>query len=123
MLLRRALIAVVLPVAAALAAAAPQPRNLSGSWSFAVVTENGTGTPTVTLAQTGTQLAGTYESSRMGARTLSGSVKGDSVTFLLGGGQVPLTFLGVIESDSTLKGTVDFAGQGGATFTAKRIAK
>jgi hypothetical protein len=94
--------------------------DLTGRWSFSVVTENGTGTPTVVLKQEGTQLTGSYESARMGSRPIEGTVKGDSLRFALKGGEVELTFVGVAVDADHLKGSVDFAGQGGATFTAER---
>ena len=97
--------------------------DLTGTWAFSVVTANGTGTPTVTLKQDGAKLTGTYTSSRMGTRPLSGSVKGDSVSFVLEGGEVPLTFMGVVVDANAMKGIVDFAGEGGATFTASRNTK
>ena len=97
--------------------------DLTGTWAFSVVTANGTGTPTVTLKQDGAKLTGTYTSSRMGSRPLSGSVKGDSVSFVIEGGEVPLTFMGVVVDANAMKGIVDFAGEGGATFTASRNTK
>ncbi len=94
--------------------------NVTGKWTFSVVTENGTGTPAVTLKQTGETLTGTYESRMLGPRDLEGTVKGDSIRFVLKGGEVALAFMGVIDSPTTMRGLVDFAGQGGATFTAKK---
>ena len=98
-------------------------RDLTGTWDFSVVTENGTGTPTVTLKQEGTKLTGTYESSRMGVRAMTGTVTGDSIRLVLAPateGGVMLTFLGVVIGDDLLKGDVDFQGMGSATFTGAR---
>ena len=109
------------PAPAGTAAAAA--RDLSGTWDFAVVTENGTGTPTVVLKQEGTKVTGTYESGRMGVRALKGSIAGDSITFALEGGDSPVTlvFRGAIRSAGELTGVVEFAGMGGgATFTGTR---
>lgn len=97
--------------------------DLTGKWTFAVVTENGTGTPAVTLKQEGEMLTGTYESARMGSRPIAGSVKKDSIDFVLKGGEVELRFVGVIVDKDNIKGVVDFGGNGGATFTGKRDAK
>jgi hypothetical protein len=99
-------------------------QNLTGNWQFSVVTENGTGTPAVTLTQQGEKLTGTYESRMMGSRAFSGSVKGDSVTLTLeanGPDGVALVFKGRVVSADTLRGTVDFGGMGGATFTGVRV--
>jgi len=98
-------------------------RDLTGTWDFSVVTENGTGTPTVTLKQEGTKLTGTYESSRMGVRAMTGTITGDSIRLVLAPaaeGGVMLTFLGVVIGDDLLKGDVDFQGMGSATFTGAR---
>ena len=109
------------PAPAGTAAAAG--RDLSGTWDFAVVTENGTGTPTVVLKQEGSKVTGTYESGRMGVRALKGTIAGDSITFALEGGDSPVTlvFRGAIRAAGELTGVVEFAGMGGgATFTGTR---
>ncbi|BAH38090.1 MAG TPA: hypothetical protein DGD08_06580 [Gemmatimonas aurantiaca] len=95
--------------------------DLTGNWTFAVVTENGTGTPAVVMKQQGDSLSGTYESSRMGALAFKGSVKDKAFTFVVNtSGGTALTFRGTIVDDDHVKGDVDFAGQGGATFTGER---
>lgn len=94
--------------------------DVTGKWTFAVVTENGTGTPAVVLKQEGEKLTGTYESARMGLRPIEGTVTKDSINFALKGGEVELRFIGTVTDKDNMKGVVDFAGQGSATFTAKR---
>lgn len=95
--------------------------DLTGNWAFAVVTENGTGTPAVVLKQKGDSLSGTYESSRMGILQLAGTVKGNAFTFAVAtGGGTTLTFKGTIVDADHVKGDVDFAGQGSASFTGER---
>ena len=115
---------VALAFASTVALAAIVAVDLSGTWSFSVVTENGTGTPTVTLKQEGAKLTGTYSSTMMGLRALEGSVKGDSLQFVLSNGgnaDAPtLTFIGAAVDKDNLKGIVDFGGMGSATFTAVR---
>lgn len=121
---RAAAVAVAaLALSASIAAAAVAYHDLTGTWAFEVVTDNGTGTPTVKLKQDGLVLTGTYESRMMGTRALKGSVKGDSIMFNLapgGDSQIVLTFAGVIVDADHLKGNVDFAGMGGAAFTGTR---
>jgi hypothetical protein len=98
--------------------------DLTGNWTFSVVTDNGTGTPAVTLKQVGERLTGTYESRMMGVRAFNGTVKGDSVTLTLdpnGPDGVALVFKGVVVSADSLRGLVDFGGMGGATFTGVRV--
>jgi hypothetical protein len=104
----------------AVAAAAQRAIDLTGRWAFAVVTENGTGTPAVTFKQDGETLTGTYVSGRMGERALAGTVRKDTVSFVLKGGEVELRFTGRIVNADSLSGTLDMGGMGEATFTAKR---
>ena len=113
-------IAVALALFATAGVAQRIAHDLTGKWAFSVVTENGTGTPTVTLKQRGDSLTGTYSSSRMGERPIVGVVRKDSVDFVLKGGDVELRFVGAIIDDNNLKGVLDMAGNGQATFTAKR---
>ena len=94
--------------------------DLTGKWTFSVVTENGTGTPAVVLKQDGESLTGTYESTRMGTRFIAGFVKKDSIDFVLKGGEAELHFMGRVVDKDNVKGVVDFGGQGGATFTGTR---
>jgi hypothetical protein len=103
------LLAVVTASATSLSAATAWVHDLTGSWTFSVVTENGTGTPAVTMKQVGEQLTGTYESRMLGPRAFAGTVKGDSVHFT-----------GVVVSADSVRGLVDFGGMGGATFTGSR---
>lgn len=114
---------IALVLTASVAAATVALHDLTGTWAFEVVTENGTGTPTVKLKQDGLAITGTYESRMMGVRALKGSVKGDSIKFDLAPGgeaQVVLSFAGVIVNADRLEGTVDFGGMGGATFNGTR---
>ena len=121
---RTAAIAVAaLALTASAAFAAVALHDVTGTCALEVVTENGTGTPTLKLKQEGTTLTGTYESRMMGVRALKGTVKGDSLMFDLatsGESTVVLSFLGVIVDADHIKGAVDFAGQGGATFSGTR---
>jgi hypothetical protein len=95
--------------------------DLTGTWAFSVVTENGTGTPTVVISQKGDSLTGSYESARMGQVAFKGFVKDNAFTFDVNtSGGATLTFKGVIVDADHVKGDVDFGGQGGATFTGER---
>lgn len=119
--LRSAFVAVALSVSAPVVVAQQLATNLTGIWNFQVVTENGTGTPTVTIKQTGDSLSGTYESARMGALPFKGTVKDKSFTFAVNtSGGATLTFTGTVVDNDTIKGEVDFGGQGGATFSGAR---
>ena len=114
---------IALAFASSIAIAAVLLHDLTGTWDFEVITENGTGTPTVRLMQKGDKLTGTYESRMMGVRTIAGAVKGDSITFVLGtSGEstVVMTYAGKIVDADHLEGTVDFGGMGGAMFKGTR---
>lgn len=115
---------VLFAVSAGVASAHRLVHDLTGNWSFSVVTENGTGTPAVTLKQEGDKLTGTYQSNMMGTREFNGSLKGDSVKLTLaanGPDGIALEFAGVVVDANNLAGVVDFGGMGGADFTGKRV--
>jgi hypothetical protein len=120
----RSLAIALLALVSTTAVAATLAHDVTGKWTFRVVTPNGTGTPTVTFKQEGEKLTGTYVSNAMGSRTLEGSVKGDSLSFVLSmpqaGEGIVLTYSARIVTADSLNGAVDFAGQGGAEFTAVR---
>ncbi len=121
---RRLIAAVVVLAALATTATAAVLHDLTGRWMLAVVTDNGTGYPTLELKQEGDKVTGTYTSNAMGNRTISGTVRGDTLSFTLsasGAGEgVVLTYTARIIGTDSLNGTVDFAGMGGASFTGKR---
>jgi plastocyanin len=98
--------------------------DLTGKWAFDVQTDAGTGTPTVTLKQDGEKLTGHYSSATLGEADLTGTVKGQNVTFTfdadLQGTAVRVTYVAKIESNSSMKGTIDIGGQATGTFTGKR---
>ena len=114
----------VLVSAPTMNAQAPAKVDLTGKWLFTVQTDNGTGTPTVTLKQQGDSLSGHYSSQLLGERELSGTVKDNRITFKfateLQGTSLTVTYSGTIESKDALKGSVDLGGYAGGTFTAKR---
>lgn len=123
--IRRATTAfVAIAATATIAIAAVVAHDLTGKWDFEVVTENGTGTPTVTFKQEGEKLSGTYSSRMLGERTFTGSVKGDSLRFVLSNTASPdaitMTFVGVVVDKDNVKGEVDFGGMGGAKFSGMR---
>ena len=119
-ILSAAVITAVITAVTATASAQHVLADVTGKWTFAVVTENGTGTPAVVLKQEGEKLTGTYESARMGLRPIEGTVTKDSINFALKGGEVELRFIGTVTDKDNMKGVVDLAGQGSATFTARR---
>jgi hypothetical protein len=98
--------------------------DLTGKWTFSVTTDNGTGTPTVTLAQKGDTLTGTYSSQVFGEQALKGTVADGKINFTFTaaaqGQSLTVSYKGSVEADGTLKGSVDLGGFGSGTFTAAR---
>ncbi len=111
-------------VVTSLVVVATQEVNVTGTWIFDVITEDGGGgTPTVTLKQEGDQLTGHYSSDNLGEADLSGTVKAREITFSfevnLQGFELEVTYAGTVEGDDAISGTMssDFFG---GTFTGKR---
>ena len=98
--------------------------DLTGKWAFDVTTSAGSGTPTVTLKQSGEALTGHYSSTNLGEADLNGTVKGQDITFkfvgTVQGMSVNVSYAGTIESNDAMKGTLDIGGLAQGTFTAKR---
>ena len=111
-----------LAVSGAYAQAKP---NITGAWLFEVTTDAGTGTPTVTFKQDGEKLTGHYSSATLGEADLTGTVKGNDVSFTftadLGGQAAPVEYKCTIESATAMKGTLSIAGGlANGTFTGKK---
>jgi hypothetical protein len=97
--------------------------DVTGKWTFNVETSAGGGTPNITLKQDGEKLTGHY-SGQLGEADLTGSIKGPDFTFVFTvdfqGNALQCTYKGSAESKDALKGTLNIAGLGDGTFTAKR---
>jgi hypothetical protein len=108
----------------AVSAAAQQKLNITGKWVFEVQTDAGTGTPTVTFKQDGDKITGHYSSMTLGEADLTGTLKGQALTFNfnadLQGQAVPVTYTATVDSNTTMKGTIDIGGQATGTFTGKK---
>jgi len=105
-------------------AAAQQKLNITGKWVFEVQTDAGTGTPTVTFKQDGEKITGHYSSMTLGEADLTGTLKGQALTFNfnadLQGQAVPVTYTATVDSNTTMKGTIDIGGAATGTFTGKK---
>jgi hypothetical protein len=97
--------------------------NISGVWSFAVETSQGSGSPTFTFKQEGETLTGTYKG-QFGEAPLTGTVKGSDISFKIKvnaqGQEFEITYTGKIESAASMKGTAKLGELGEATWTAKK---
>jgi len=118
-----ALALVALPVSAR--AQAEKKTDITGKWLFTVTSDVGTGTPTVTFKQTGDSLSGHYSSQTFGEVDFKGGTfKDQKVVFKINvsadGNAFTVTYSGTMDGADAMKGTVDFAGMAGGTFTGKR---
>ncbi len=97
--------------------------NISGAWSFAVETSQGSGNPTFTFKQEGEMLTGTYKGT-FGEAPLKGTVKGSDISFTIKvnvqGQDMEVVYTGKIESATAMKGTAKLGELGDATWTAKK---
>jgi hypothetical protein len=113
----RTLVAVCLIPLAALAA------DVTGKWTFNVVLDAGSGSPTFVFKQTGEKLTGTYNGT-LGSAELTGTVKGDAIEFSfeasVGDQKGKVVYTGKIEAADKMKGDVDYAGLGKGTWTGKK---
>jgi hypothetical protein len=117
-------LSVSLPAAAvARALTQEKPADVAGNWAITVETQAGGGTPTLTLKQDGETLTGTYSSQVFGEQKVSGTVKGNAITFgftaAVEGNTIKVTYTGTVESTS-MKGKVTLGELGEGTFTAKK---
>jgi hypothetical protein len=106
------------------AQAADKKIDVSGKWLFSVTSELGTGTPTVTMKQSGDSLSGHYSSATFGEVDFKGTFKDRKIVFSLNasaqGTQLTVTYSGQMDGENAMKGSVDFGGAGTGTFTARR---
>jgi hypothetical protein len=113
----RALLLSLLTAAMALAA------DVTGSWSFAVETDVGSGTPAFTFKQSGEKITGNYRG-QLGEAPLAGTVQGNKITFSFEisptGDKLTVVYTGTVEGDKAMKGSIDFGGQAKGTFTGTK---
>ncbi len=93
--------------------------DISGKWTFEVVLDAGSGSPTFEFTQSGETLTGTYHG-QFGEAKVTGTVKGDKVDFTFGGDAGSVKYSGTILDAKKMKGTVDYGEVGKGTFTATK---
>jgi hypothetical protein len=115
--------AVTLPARVPATGAQDKPADVAGTWAITVEIGGNTGTPTLTLKQDGEKLTGTYASQVFGEQKVTGSIKGNDITFgftaSLEGNNVTVTYTGTVDK-ATMKGKVALGELGEGTFTAKK---
>jgi hypothetical protein len=108
---------------AGLACAQAFARDISGNWEFSVDTSAGSGSPSFVFKQDGEKLSGTY-SGLFGKANIAGTVKGDQIDFKFDfsySGQSGVAhYTGTIESDTKMKGKVEFGDLGEGTWTGAK---
>ena len=107
------------------AASAGKPAaSLTGDWLTSVELPNMTATPGITLKQDGEKLTGDYVSAQYGKFPITGTVKGNDVTFWFAmsveGTAMNVTYTGKIEADGSLKGSVNYGDMMSGTFSATK---
>ena len=99
------------------------PANVAGTWALTVQTAQGTGNPSVTFKQDGEKLTGTYSSQVFGEQNVTGTIKGNAITFSFTGSfegnTFTVTYSGTVEKD-TMKGKVTLGEIGEGTFTGTK---
>jgi hypothetical protein len=118
-------IASVLLIGTAVLSAQGAKIDITGKWVFDVQTDAGSGTPTVTFKQDGEKITGHYSSATLGEADLTGTLKGQNLTFTFtadvpGAGALPVTYVAKVEGRDAMKGTIDIGGAATGTFTGKR---
>jgi hypothetical protein len=107
----------------ATAASQDKPADVAGTWAITVETANGTGTPSVTFKQDGDKLTGTYSSQIFGEQKVTGTIKGNAISFSFtgsfDGNTLTVTYSGTVDGN-TMKGKVTLGELGEGTFTAKK---
>lgn len=93
--------------------------DISGKWTFNVVLDAGSGSPTFEFKQTGEKLTGTYHG-QFGEANLTGTVKGDKVEFTFGGDAGTVTYAGTLDGATKMKGSCNYGDAGKGTFTGTR---
>jgi len=108
---------------AAHAARQDKPADVAGKWELTVETSAGTGSPSVLFKQDGETLTGTYSSQVFGEQHVTGTIKGNAITFAFKGSfqgnEVTVTYTGTVDG-SAMKGKVALSGLGEGTFTGKK---
>lgn len=115
--MKRALLALLVFATSILAA------DVSGTWTFDVNLDAGSGSPSFSFAQKGDVITGKYKG-QLGESDLKGTVTGDKIKFSFtlqqGGESMVVEYEGTIQSDTSMKGTTKYGTFANGTWTAKK---
>lgn len=96
--------------------------DVSGTWNAKVDLGGQGGSPTFVLKQDGEKLTGTY-SGALGDAPLTGTIKGDKISFDFSVQDNKIHYEGTVNADGTaMEGTCDYGGQASGTFKAEKKA-
>jgi len=78
----------------------------------------------VTLKQEGEKLTGHYSSATLGEADITGTVKGNDVSFAFNanvqGAALAVTYTETVEGNNSMKGKISLGALGDGTFTGKK---
>lgn len=98
--------------------------SLTGAWTMSLNLDTVNATPSLTLKQDGEKLTGDYTSQQYGKFPLTGTVKGNEVTFSvtlnIDGNSITGTYSGKVQPDGSLAGSADIGGMMSGTWSATR---
>lgn len=94
--------------------------DVSGNWSFAVEVAGQTGNATVSMTQNSDgSIAGHY-TGQLGDTDFTGTATGNDFQFTLTGDAGSVTYKGTLQTDGTLKGSLDLSGMAEGTFVGRK---
>lgn len=96
-----------------------QPAKVTGTWTMAVETSAGSGTPVFVLKQENdTLITGTY-TGQFGEAPVRGTIKVNKINLIFTASDVDIEYTGIVD-DNSMKGKVVFGTMGEGTFTGTR---
>jgi len=99
--------------------------DISGTWATSFESQVGVQTYTYTFVVKGTEVTGTFKSANGEGAITEGKLEGDKLTFVENmdyqGQALRIVYTGTVASSDEIKFSRDVAGQGGESFTAKRV--
>jgi len=97
--------------------------DVSGSWTFDVNLDAGSGSPAFSFQQKGDAITGKYQG-QLGESEVKGTVTGDKIKFSFkleqGGEVVVVEYEGTIESATSMKGKAKYGTFANGTWTAQK---
>ncbi len=97
--------------------------SITGRWTMDVQSQLGSGTPVFELEQEGETVTGTYQG-QLGESPVAGTVKESRIELNIKveamGQKLTIQYMGTLEEEGSMKGTVKFGDFGEGTFTGKK---